>query len=252
VQHCEALGTRIALLDLPPRQMPGDIAAWRRALASDRAALYAPWVLMADPSAPRAAPVSLPPSAIAAGIIARVEAASNPWAAPANQPVRSAFALLGDPGLPDAGFLHEERVNAIRLTERGLMLMGSRTTSLDRDWTHISVRRLMDWLKAQLQQDLAWAPFEPNGPALWDAMVRVAVKRLGAVHDSGALAGRTAAESYFVRCDATTTPQGARDAGQAILLVGVAPAVPAEFIVFQLVRSGAHMDAVPALEAVGP
>lgn len=252
VQHCEALGTRIALLDTPPRQMPGDIAAWRRALASDRSALYAPWVLMADPAAPRAEPVALPPSAIAAGIIARVEAASNPWAAPANQPLRSAFALLSDPGLPDAGFLHEQRVNAIRSTERGLMLMGSRTTSFDQEWTHISVRRLVDWLKAQIQHDLVWAPFEPNGPALWDAMVRVAVKRLGVVHDSGALAGRTAEESYFVRCDATTTPQGAQDAGQVIMLAGVAPAVPAEFIVFQLVRSGAHMEVGSVLEAVGP
>lgn len=252
VTHCEALGARIALLDLPPRQTPGEIAAWRRALASDRAALYAPWLLAADPADRRAGPVALPPSAAAAGIVARVEAAANPWAAPANQRVRGAFALLDDPGLPDAGFLHEERVNAIRPTARGLMLMGSRTTSLERDWTHISVRRLVDWLRAQLLQDLAWAPFEPNGPALWNAMARVAGKRLRVVHDSGALAGRTGAESYFVRCDATTTPPGARDAGQAILLAGVAPAVPAEFIVFRLMRSGEDAGGPAALEALGP
>lgn len=249
LRHCEADGGRIALLDLPPLLTPGEIAAWRRALASDRAALYAPWLRIADARDARAPAAALPPSAVAAGIAARVETAAWPWAAPANQEVRSAFAVLDDPGLPDAGFLHLERVDVIRMTERGLLLMGSRTTSLDADWTHLSVRRLVDWLKAQLTQDLAWAPFEPNGPALWSAMARVATRRLRAVFDVGGLMGRSAAEAFFVRCDATTTPPSARDLGQAILLVGIAPAVPAEFIVFRLVRSSAG---VTALEASGP
>jgi len=249
VEHCEAGGTRIALLDLPPRLTPGEVAAWRRALASDRAALYAPWLLAADAHDPRAAAVTSPPSPAACGIAARVEAATtHPWAVPANQAVRSAFALADDPGLPDAGFLHEERVDVIRPTERGLMLLGSRTTSLDPEWTHLSVRRLVDWLKLQLLQDLAWAPFEPNGPVLWASMVRTATRRLRAAFDAGALAGRSAAEAYFARCDASITPSGAQDLGQAILLVGIAPAVPAEFIVFRLVRAGAEAP----LEAIGP
>jgi phage tail sheath protein FI len=133
----------------------------------------------------------------------------------------------------------------IRPTERGLMLLGSRTTSLDRDWTHISVRRLVDWLKLQIAKDLEWAPFEPNNQILWSGLVRTATQRLRAVFDAGGLAGRTAREAYFARCDATTTPLNARDSGQVILLVGVAPAVPAEFIVFRLVRGGLGM----ALEA---
>lgn len=249
VEHCEADATRIALLDLPPLLTPGDITAWRRALASDRAALYAPWLIAADASDVQAAPLTVPPAAAAAGIVARVEAAAGPWSAPANQEIRSAFALADDPGLPDAGFLHEERVDMIRPTERGLMLLGSRSTSFDLEWTHISVRRLVDWLKAQLMHDLAFAPFEPNGPSLWDAMARIATRRVRAVFDAGALAGRSAAEAFFVRCDETTTPRSAQDAGQAIMLVGVAPAAPAEFIVFRLVRSGAGDS---TLEAFGP
>ncbi|WP_137177192.1 phage tail sheath C-terminal domain-containing protein [Roseomonas sp. AR75] len=238
VAACEAHGARVALLDLPPRLTPGDIGAWRRALASDRAALYAPWLLAPDAGDPRAAPVVLPPACVAAGIAARVEIAGHPWSAPANQQLRSAFAVADDPGLPDAGFLHEERVDVIRPTERGLMLLGSRTTSLDRDWTHISVRRLVDWLKLQIARDLEWAPFEPNNHVLWAGLVRTATQRLRAVFDAGGLAGRTAREAYFARCDAMTTPLNARDSGQVILLVGVAPAVPAEFIVFRLVRAG--------------
>ncbi len=229
---CEAHGGRVALLDLPPSLTPGAIAQWRRALASDRAALYAPWLLAPDARDARAAPVLLPPAAAAAGIAARAELARGPWGAPANERVLSAFALADDPGLPDAGFLHEERVDAIRPTERGLMLLGARTTSLDRDWTHLSVRRLVDWLKLQLEQDLAWAVFEPNGPALWSALERAAERRLRAAFDAGALAGRSAAEAWFARCERP------RDEGRVELLVGVAPAVPAEFLVFRLVREG--------------
>ncbi len=234
VAGCEAHGRRIALLDLPPGLTPGEIAAWRRALASDRAALTAPWLLAAG----REAAVLLPPAAAAAGIAARAERARGVWAAPANEPVRSAFALAADPGLPDAGFLHEERVNLIRPTERGLMLMGARTTSPDRDWTHLPVRRLMDWLALQLERDLSFAVFEPNGPALWSALERAAERRLRAVFEAGALAGRNAAESWFTRCDATTTTPAALDTGRVVLLVGVAPAVPAEFLVFRLLRDG--------------
>jgi len=229
---CERHGGRVALLDLPPFLTPGAIAQWRRALASDRVALYAPWLLAPDARDAAAAPVLLPPSAAAAGIAARVELARGAWAAPANERVLGAFALAADPGLPDAGFLHEERVDAIRPTERGLMLLGARTTSLDRDWTHLPVRRLMDWVKLQLEQDLAWAVFEPNGPALRAALERAAARRLRALLDAGALAGRSAAEAFFARCE---TP---REEGRVVLLVGLAPAVPAEFLVFRLVRDG--------------
>jgi len=101
------------------------------------------------------------------------------------------------------------------------------------------VRRLIDWLKAQLAADLAWAPFEPNDAVLWAAMAGTARRRLSALFDAGALAGRSAAEAFFVRCGASTHTRADLDGGRAVLKVGVAAAVPAEFIVFRLVRSGA-------------
>jgi len=235
VAHCEAQGGRIALLDLPPGLGGGEVVAWRRSLASDRAALYAPWLRVdADGVAG-----TVPPGGAAAGIVAQVENAIGVWAAPANRAVLGVFGRVEDQGLPDPGFLFEERIDEIRRTERGLLLLGSRTTSTDPDWTHIGVRRLIDWLKAQLAADLAWAPFEPNDAALWSAMAGTARRRLMPLFNAGALAGRTDSDSFFVRCDAGTNPQADLDAGRATLLIGVAPAVPAEFIVFRLVRHGA-------------
>ena len=103
-------------------------------------------------------------------------------------------------------------------------------------WTAVEIP---DELAAQLEADLAWAPFEPNDALLWAAMAGCARRRLHTLFDAGALAGRSEADAYFVRCDASTHTQGDLDAGRALMLIGVAPAVPAEFIVFRLLRSGA-------------
>jgi hypothetical protein len=242
IAHAEAIGGRIVLFDLPQGLTPGEIVERRRALASDRAALFAPWLRAADVDDPLAPAVLLPPAAVAAGLVARAELETGVYASPGGRAAAGVFGLAEDPGLPSGGFLHAERTNAFRLTEKGVELLGSRTTALDPDWTHISVRRIVDWLKAQIAQDLAWATFEPNAPPLWRAMARTADRRLRGLLDAGALAGRTASESYFVRCDATTTTQGDTDAGRAVMLIGVAPAVPAEFLVFRLVRDAS--DAV--------
>ena len=132
-------------------------------------------------STPKAASGTVPPAAAACGITAQLENEVGVWAAPANRPVRGAFARADDAGLPEPGFLFEERIDEIRRTERGLMLLGARSTATDRDWTHLSVRRLIDWLEAQLAADLAWAPFEPNDALLWSAMASTVRRRLRAL-----------------------------------------------------------------------
>lgn len=243
VEHCQTHGGRVAMLDLPPRLRAGEVVDWRRQLASDRAALYAPWLRVDADGVAR----SVPPAAAACGIAAQLENRFGAWAAPANVAVVGATGRADDAGLPEPGFLFEERIDEIRATERGLLLLGSRTTSLDRQWTHLSVRRLLDWLQAQLAADLAWAPFEPNHAALWSAMAATARRRLRGVYDAGALAGNSEEDSFFARCDASTTLAGDLDAGRAVMLIGVAPAVPAEFIVFRLLRHGADD---PRLEIV--
>jgi uncharacterized protein len=244
VAACESTGGRIALLDLPPDLASGDIVRWRQALASDRAALFAPWLRAAPVDDPLGDALTLPPSATVAGLIARVEQQIGVFASPGAQTINGVFSLAQDPGLPAPGFLHQERIDAIRLTEKGIQLMGSRTTSLDPDWTHINVRRIMDWLMAQLPLDLAWTPFEPNNPTLWRVMTQAATRRLGGLYNAGALAGATAAQSYFVRCDNTTMTQCDLDNGRAIMLIGVAPAVPAEFLVFSLIHDGNGVPSV--------
>jgi phage tail sheath protein FI len=48
--------------------------------------------------------------------------------------------------------------------------------------------------------------------------------------------GKTAEEAFFVKCDRTTMTQNDIDNGRLIMLIGVAPTKPAEFVVFQLAQ----------------
>ena len=49
---------------------------------------------------------------------------------------------------------------------------------------------------------------------------------------SGALVGATPDQAFFVQCDRTTMTQDDIDNGRLICLVGMAPAKPAEFVIF--------------------
>lgn len=240
VAWCEARQGAIAVLDLPPGRAAGDVLLWRQAHASPRAAAYAPYLRVVPAEDRLGALRTVPPCGAVCGLVARQERVAGVHAAPANLTLAGVPALAADPLLPDAGFLHEARVNLFRATEAGLRLLGSRTTSIDADWTHVNVRRVVDWVCRQVALDARWAPFEPNDPHLWRRLVLSVSRRLAALGTAGAWAGSTPAESWFVRCDETTTPLADRDEGRVVVLVGVAPSVPAEFLVFRLslVRDG--------------
>jgi hypothetical protein len=52
----------------------------------------------------------------------------------------------------------------------------------------------------------------------------------------GYFAGGTPAESYFVRCNGDTNPPQGRNVGELVVEVGVAPAIPTEYIIFNIVQ----------------
>ena len=55
----------------------------------------------------------------------------------------------------------------------------------------------------------------------------------------GALMGRSSPEAFYVKCDAETNPPEVRDLGQVVAEIGLAPAVPGEFIVVRLIQGAA-------------
>ena len=57
---------------------------------------------------------------------------------------------------------------------------------------------------------------------------------LEAFRREGAFGGNSASEAYQVRCDASTMSQNDIDNGRLVCLIGVAPAYPAEFVIFRI------------------
>jgi hypothetical protein len=107
----------------------------------------------------------------------------------------------------------------------------------------VNVRRLFLTLIRWIEHHTHDLVFEPNGPPLWERVQ----DRLGAycyeLLQRGALKGRSPADAFFVKCDAETNPLEVRMAGQLICDVGLAPIVPAEFVVVRITQSAAGTTA---------
>jgi phage tail sheath protein FI len=170
-----------------------------------------------------------------AGIYARTDIKRGVWKSPANEPVLDAidFEFHISKGVQDV--LNPRNVNCLRYFEEGgFRVWGARTMSSDPEWNYVSVRRLFLYLEHSIDNGTKWVVFEPNNERTW-ANVRQAVSDfLFTVFKQGALMGTKPEQAYFVRCDRTTMTQNDLDNGRLVCLIGVAPAYPAEFVIFRI------------------
>jgi hypothetical protein len=96
------------------------------------------------------------------------------------------------------------------------------------------VRRLFNYVEKSIEMGTQWIVFEPNDADLWARIRRDISAFLSTVWASGALFGATAAEAFYVKCDAETNPPAVRDLGQVVIEIGMAPVKPAEFVIFRI------------------
>jgi uncharacterized protein len=230
---------RIAVLDTPPNLEPGDVQTLKSLLDSKYAALYYPWVRVANPLAatdPTAASlIDLPPSGFVTGIYARSDVQRGVIKAPANEVVTGALGLQRNVRFGEQEVLNPLGINCIRaLPDRGIRVWGARTLSSDPEWIYVNIRRYFLYLEASIDHGTQWAVFEPNGERLWSNVRTTISDFLYNEWVSGALLGATAKDSYFVRCDRSTMTQNDLDNGRLICLVGVAAIKPAEFVIFRI------------------
>lgn len=231
---------RIAVLDTPPEELISGARAVRSRIDSKRAALYYPWVTVANPLArpgyenvPRE--IDLPPSGFLCGIYARNDVERGVYKAPANEVVRSALRFESDVNFAEQQVLNPLGVNCLRyFPGRGYRVWGARTASSDPEWKYVNVRRYFNYLESSIDRGTQWAVFEPNGEQLW-ANVRDTIGAfLFNEWTSGALLGGTPEQAFFVRCDRSTMTQNDLDNGRLICLIGVAVLKPAEFVIFRI------------------
>lgn len=237
IDYCELVRYCFAIIDCPPGMSPSEIKEWRLTVNYDstRAALYYPWIEIADMTGNNGRTRMIPPSGHVAGVYARTDATRGVHKAPANELMRATLGLEINITKGEHDLLNPIGINAIRsFPGRGIRIWGARTISSDPSWRYINVRRLFNMIEESIENGTQWVVFEPNDPFLWGRVTRDVSSFLRNVWRTGALFGNTPDNAFYVKCDEETNPPEARDLGQLVVEIGIAPVKPAEFVIFRV------------------
>ena len=214
-----------------------DIQNQRNLYDTHYAALYYPRIVVSDPLSGN--PLTISPSGHMAGIYAATDVSRGVWKAPANIVINGILSLETKLSKGDQDILNPEPVNINALRDftaqgRGLRVYGARCITSDSEWKYINVRRLFIYLEASLDEGTQWAVFEPNDQRLWNRLIQSVSSFLTTIWQQGGLMGAKADQAFFVKCGYDTMSSDDIENGRLIMLVGVAPVFPAEFVIIRI------------------
>lgn len=234
VAHCENLGSRFAVLDIPrDAKKVEDLIAHRDMFDSQYAAVYHPWLKVFDPLDKKN--IAIPPSGSMIGIYARSDNTRGVHKAPANEPVRACVGLDCQFNKGEQDILNPKGINLIRsFPGQGIRVWGARTVSSNASWKYINVRRLFIFIEESIKANTNWAVFEPNDEVLWVRVKRTIDIFLEGLWRNGSLAGSAPTDAFFVNVGRETMSQDDIDNGRLVCVIGVAPVKPAEFVIFRI------------------
>ncbi|PHP45456.1 phage tail protein [Methanosarcinales archaeon ex4572_44] len=245
ITHCEGMKDRFCILD-PEEEadMPAVQAQMNNVIsAKGYAALYYPWIKVGveteENDKIKITQKFVAPSGYLAGIYARSDTERGVHKAPANEIIRGALDIKLPITKGEQDILNPKGINCIRaFPGRGIRVWGARTTATTSDplWKYINVRRLFLFIEESIEEGTQWVVFEPNNEKLWARVRQTITQFLTRVWKDGALMGTTPEEAFFVKCDRTTMTQDDIDNGRLIVLIGVAPVKPAEFVIFRIAQ----------------
>ena len=185
--------------------------------------------------------VTMPPSSMVAGIIARTDDARGFWKAPANVAVNNIVGpaskvtndIQDDMNVdPTAG----KSVNAIRnFTGKGTLVWGARTLQGNsREWRYVNVRRSFLVIEESIKKGTESFVFEPNDRNTWSKVKSMIDSYLTNLWRQGALFGGKPEESFktSIGLGETMTYNDILD-GKMIVRIEIALVRPAEFIILQ-------------------
>jgi uncharacterized protein len=232
IAHCELLKDRFAVLDAPRGLSVQGVLAFRSSLDSKYAALYHPWLKVTDPLTDKE--VVVPPAGHMAGVYAFVDVDRGVHKAPANVVIQQIVGFDDDINTREQDLLNPVGINALReFPNRGRRVWGARTISSTPEWRYLNVRRLFIFIEKSIKQGTQWVVFEPNAEPLWALVTQAVTNFLDTVWRTGALEGTKQAEAFFVRCDRSTMTEDDISNGRLIVMIGIAPVRPAEFVIFR-------------------
>lgn len=226
-----------------PNTNDADAIAWRGGFGSDRQMIIDPWATVFSTTA--LAQVADPPSARAAGILAKLDATKGFWWSPSNQimegitgTTRVVDHALSDPNCR-ANLLNEAEVTTI-VERNGKRLWGNRSTSEDPLYAFLSVRRTADAIFESIERAHAWALDRPFSEQLM-LDVRDSVQAyLDTLRGVGAILGGTA---YI---DPAANSEAALKAGRLFIDFDFEPPAPLEHLTFRAHRNGDYYEEVVA------
>lgn len=236
IAHCENLGSRFAVLDMPrSAKKIDDIMAHRDMFDSNYAAMYHPWLEIFDPLDKKN--LAIPPSGSIIGIYARSDNTRGVHKAPANEVVRACVGLDCQFNKGEQDLLNPKGVNLIRtFPGQGIRVWGARCCTSNSSWKYVNVRRLFIFIEESIRANTNWAVFEPNDEVLWVRVKRTIDVFLTGLWRNGYLAGNAAPEAFFVNIGRNTMSQDDIDNGRLVCVIGVAPVKPAEFVIFRITQ----------------
>jgi hypothetical protein len=242
LKHCRKCGDRFAILDTPPDLGVDQAKVYPQELRSkgerdlSNGALYYPWVRVLD--GPRSTDQFVPPCGHVAGVYARTDERSGVHKAPANEVLEGVLDLRPNVSDFEQGKLNPEGVNCLRaFPGRGIRVWGARTLSTSHAWRYVNVRRLFLTAGRWIERNMTDVVFEPHDANLWERIRRDLYAYFNELFRQGAFKGSTPQEAFYIKCDADLNPQEVRDLGHIVTEIGLAPALPNEFVVVRLIHS---------------
>ena len=211
--------------------------------ASSYGAVYYPNFYVPDSKAQSASALRLvSPASAVAGLMLATDRAVGPHKSPAgiSAKINGAVALETTFTSTDLDNLNAATnpVNAIRnVPGAGIVVMGARTLKTTSTITkYINTRRSLFYIKRNMEILTQFALFENNSDQLWNRITGTLVAFLNTYRNQGGLRGATAAQAFYVKCDAENNDSTSIAAGIVNIEVGVALERPAEFVVITLAQ----------------
>lgn len=185
--------------------------------------------------------LTIPPSALIAGIYAKNDNDRGFWKAPANialQGVIKPTKAISDAEQADLNIdaTAGKSINCIRqFTGKGNLVWGARTMDGNsNEWRYVNVRRLFMTAEESIKKAIFPFVFDSNNEKTWVKVRFMIEAYLLELWKDGALVGNSPDQAFFVQVGSgTTMTQQDILNGRMIVEIGLAASRPAEFIVLK-------------------
>ena len=229
--QAERFPGRFSILDVPSGYEGLKALGWAKRIDSSSSAAYCPYIDIIDPvDKAGSKTVRIPPSGAVCGCIVAMDNEKGIFHAPANMTLQGAVGLATRIDDREYELLYPSGINMLKyFPGRGVKIWGASTLASNPDWRYINVRRTFSAICRSLRQGTQWAVFEPNDKNLRKRLVRQVSGFLLDLWMNSYLAGSTAEQGYYVRCDEELNPPENIDNGILTFEVGLAITKPTEF-----------------------